>query len=291
MSLNRIYFLRAVGSLSLGVLLLPFAGAAQTLSADEAAFKADPVPLVRDASFNELHPAGTSKHAYQYRLRKTDEKGVTVKEIIETPDGDVARLMSRDDKPLSDEAEKAELDRLDNLYAHPEIQEHRHKKEQEDSDRADTMIKLLPTAFNYTYLGIVEGLSGPAYRLSFVPNPKFNPPSREAQVYHGMAGELWIDVREKRMAKFDAHLISDVDFAWGFAARLDKGGTILVEQKDVGDGHWEAANFKLNLTGKILMMKSLDMKTVEESTDFKPVPPGTDFRGAIQILKALPADK
>ena len=280
----------AIRLLAIAFFASPFLVLAQS-PADEASIKADPVPLVRDASFNELHSDPGGKHPFRYRLRKTDEKGISTKEIIETTDGDVARLMSREDKPLSADAEKAEMDRLDNLLAHPEIQVHRHKKEQEDSGRADTMIKLLPDAFTYTYLGVVQGLGGPAYRLSFVPNPKFNPPSREAQVYHGMAGELWIDVREKRMAKFDAHLISDVDFAWGFAARLNKGGTILVEQKDVGDGHWEAMNFRLNLTGKILMMKTLDMKTLEQASDFVAVPPGTGVKEAVEILKGLPADK
>ncbi len=273
----------AAGLLAL-VFLLPFSVQAQD---DIAAIKADPVPLVRDASFNEMHPGGSGKHPFRYRLRKTDEKGTNVKEIIETPDGDVARLLSKSDQPLTAEAQQAEADRLNNLLAHPEVQEHRHKREQEDSGRADTMIKLLPSAFIYHYEGIVQGLGGPAYRLSFVPNPKFDPPSREAEVYHGMAGELWIDVKEKRMARFDAHLVADVDFGWGIVGRLFKGGTILVEQKDVGEGHWETVTMKLNLTGKILMMKSLDIKTLEESSDFVPVPPGTDFRAAIAILKQL----
>ena len=259
-------------------------------SQEEAeAYKADPVPLVRDASFNELHPGMSGKHPYRYRLRKTDEKGTTVKEIIETPDGDVARLLSRNDKALTADAEQTEMARLDNLLAHPEVQEHRHKREQEDSSRADTMITLLPTAFTYKYLGIAEGLNGPAYRLAFTPNPNFNPPSREAQVYHGMAGELWIDVKEKRMSKFDAHLISDVDFGWGIVGRLFKGGTILVEQKDVGEGHWETVNMKLDLTGKILMMKGLNIQTLEQGSDYQPVPPNTRIREAVTILKSLPS--
>ena len=279
-------------SIAIAALALAAAGCLPLRAQSDAdAYKADPVPLVRDASFNELHPGQSGKHPYRYRLRKTDEKGTTVKEIIETPDGDVARLLSRNDKPLTPDAEQTEMARLDNLLAHPEVQEHRHKREQEDSSRADTMITLLPTAFTYKYLGIAESLNGPAYRLEFTPNPNFTPPSREAQVYHGMAGELWIDVKEKRMAKFDAHLISDVDFGWGIVGRLFKGGTILVEQKDVGDGHWETVNMKLNLTGKILMMKGLNIQTLEQGSDYQPVPPNTRIREAVNLLKSLPPDK
>ncbi len=288
MSLKRHLYRMTLAGLSMAaVSTTPFMHA----QSDVDVVKADPVPLVRDASFNELHPGSSGKHPYRYQLRKTDEKGTTVKEIVETPDGDVARLLSRDDKPLTPDAEQTEMARLDNLLAHPEVQEHRHKREQEDSSRADTMITLLPTAFNYKYLGIGEGLNGPAYRLAFTPNPAFNPPSREAQVYHGMAGELWIDVKEKRMARFDAHLISDVDFGWGIVGRLFKGGTILVEQKDVGDGHWETVNMKLNLNGKILMMKGLNIQTLEQGSGYQPVPPGTRIREAVTLLKSLPATK
>jgi hypothetical protein len=279
-------------ALVVAIVLHSPAAPAQTAAArdEAAAYQADPVPLVRDASYNEMHSFG-SPHRFRYRLSKTDEKGSSVKEIIETPDGDVARLMRKNGQPLSPEAEQAEMDRLNNLLAHPEIQEHRHKKEQEDSDRADTMVKMLPDAFTYKYLGVEEGLTGPAYRLSFTPNPKWSPPNREAEVFHGMAGELWIDVHQKRMARFSAHLISDVDFGWGFVGRLYKGGTILVEQKDVGNGHWETVTMKLNLNGKILMMKSLVEQTQEDGSEFVPLPPGTDLRAAIGILKDLPADK
>src|SRR3984957_17110771 len=77
----------------------------------------DPVALVRAASWNELHSSNQG-HPYRFRLRKQDENGVTTKDIIETRDGDIARLVAVDDKPLTPERAKAERDRLDNLLAH-----------------------------------------------------------------------------------------------------------------------------------------------------------------------------
>src|SRR5271170_8132554 len=105
----------------------------------------DPVALVRRASQNELKSAN-GNHPYRYQLHKIDDNKITTKEIVETKDGDVARLISVDDKPLDSEAKQAEIDRLNNLANHPELQAHRHKKEQEDSNRADEMIRLLPDA-------------------------------------------------------------------------------------------------------------------------------------------------
>jgi hypothetical protein len=243
---------------------------------------ADPTALVRRASQNEL---GTGDgHPRRYTLRKIDDGKITTKEIVETKDGDVARLISTGDKPLSGDAEQAEIARLNNLLAHPEIQEHRHKKEQEDSNRANEMIRLLPDAFLFHFEGMVDGPNGPCFRLSFKPNPNFTPPDREGEVYHGMAGELWIDQRQERMVRLDAHLISDVNFGWGILGKLFKGGTIVVEQKDVGNGHWETTHMQLRLQGKILMIKSLDIQTTEDANNFEPVRPQMGYQEAVHML-------
>lgn len=243
---------------------------------------ADPAALIRRTSKNELAP-GVGRPV-RFKLHKIDDGKITTKEIVETKDGDVARLIAINDKPLPPDALQAEVDRLNNLLAHPEIQEHRHKKEQEDGNRENEMIRLLPDGFFFHYEGMVDGPNGPAYRVSFKPNPNFQPPDREAEVYHGMEGELWIDQREERIVKLDSHLISDVNFGWGILGRLYKGGSILVEQKDVGEGHWEGTHMKLNLHGKALMIKSLSYETTEDSTDFEPVSPQWSYKDAVHLL-------
>jgi hypothetical protein len=245
----------------------------------------DPVAMVRAASWNELH-ATNSTHPVRFRLRKQDEIGSTTKDIVETKDGDIARLIAVNDQPLTPERAKAERTRLDNLLAHPELQIHRQKKEKEDSNRENEMVRLLPDAFLYTYRGIVNTPNGPAWRLTFQPNQSFIPPDRQAELYHGMAGELWIDCAQKRMARLDAHLIADVNFGWGMIGRLYKGGTILVVQKDVGDNHWETTHLKLNLTGKILMIKSLVIQSTEDGSDYKPVSNTLTYKDAVHLLES-----
>jgi hypothetical protein len=244
----------------------------------------DPAKIVRDASYNELHSTRPGR-SFSYRQHKVDPKGSVVKQIVETKDGDVARLIERDGKPLPPEEEQAEIDRLNNLLAHPEIQEHRHKKEQEDSARGDEMVRMLPDAFLYTFEGMVEGPSGLCYRLKFRPNPAFTPPDREGEVYHGMVGELWVDQSQLRLAKIDAHLVSDVNFGWGVLGRLYKGGSILVQNADMGLHHWETIHLKLNLQGKLLMLKSVDYSTTEDFSDFKIQPEELGYQEAIRLLQ------
>jgi hypothetical protein len=266
-----------------GTLLVAIASAAGATSQIP-----DVQKIVEDASWNEIHSSGPS-HPFRYRLAKEDPKGSTVKLIVETKDGQVARLIEKNGRPLTPAEDRAEIARLDNLLAHPEIQERRHKKEQEDSARGDELVRVLPHAFLYTYEGIEQGPSGPYYRLSFKPNPAFVPPDREGEVFHGMEGDLWIDKSQLRLAKFDAHLMSDVNFGWGFFGKLYNGGSILVEDADVGSSHWESLLMRLRLQGKILMVKNEDFSTTETSSDFHPVPPDMTYQDAIRMLKEYKA--
>jgi hypothetical protein len=107
----------------------------------------------------------------------------------------------------------------------------------------------------------------------------------EANIFRGLAGEVWIDQAQERLTRLDAHVIANVDFGWGILGKLDKGGTIQLEQSDIGNHDWELTSMKLNLKGKALMLKSLNIQLTEQATHFSQVPEGVDYRRAIQLLE------
>jgi hypothetical protein len=216
-----------------------------------------------------------------------DDHRDTTKDIIETEQGDVARLIAIHNRPLTPEANQAELDRLNTLAQHPEIQEHRHQREQKDAARVDRLMRLLPDAFQYRDQGTTPCPSskGTCHHLTFSPNPTFEPPDVEANIFRGLAGELWIDQAQERLTRLDAHVIANVDFGWGILGKLDKGGTIQLEQSDIGSGDWELTVLKLNLKGTALMVKSLDIQLTEQASHFSQVPSRVDYRKAIELLE------
>jgi hypothetical protein len=246
----------------------------------------DPAALVRRAIQNREDAANTHR-PLRYLLRKTDDHRDTTKDIIETDQGDVARLIAVDNQPLLAEANQAELERLNTLANHPEIQEHRHQREQKDADRVNRLMRLLPDAFLYRDQGTPPCPTGKGicHHLSFSPNPGFEPPDVEANIFRGLAGEVWIDQVQERLTRLDAHVIANVDFGWGILGKLDKGGTIQLEQSDIGDHDWQLTRMKLNLKGKALMLKSLNIQLTEQATHFSQVPPGVDYRKAIVLLE------
>jgi hypothetical protein len=266
------------------LVLILLALAPVCLSSTQPEQPIDPAALVRRAVQHRLDATRTHR-PLRYLLRKKDEQHDTTKDIIETADGDVARLVAINGQPLSAQANQAELDRLNSLANHPEVQEHRHQREQKDAERADRLMRLLPDAFLYRLEGMADCAAGRCYHLSFSPNPRFDPPDLEASILRGMSGEVWIDQAQERLTRLDAHFIKDVDFGWGILGRLDKGGTIHLEQADIGGNDWEAAAMKLNMRGKALMVKTLSVQITQEASHFSLVPPGVDYRKAIQLLE------
>jgi hypothetical protein len=244
----------------------------------------DPTALVRRAIQHRFDSA-PNQPPLRYLLRKQDGPRDNTKDIIETRDGDVARLVALNGQPLSAQANQDELDRLNLLANHPEVQQHRKLREQKDAERVNRLMHLLPDAFLYRFEGMAPCAGGQCYHLSFSPNPRFTPPDVEAAIFRGMAGELWIDQAQERLTRLDSHLISNVDFGWGILGKLDEGGTIQIEQADVGGRNWQVTLLKLNLRGKALMVKSLNIQMTEQASHFSPVPAGIDYRQAIQLLQ------
>jgi hypothetical protein len=205
--------------------------------------------------------------------------------MIETKDGDVARLIAVNGKPLTPDAEKTELARLDNLAQHPELQEHRRKEEQEDTNRINHILSLLPDALLYQFEGMAPCPSGQCYRLSFKPNPNFTPPDIEASILTGVDGEVWIDQAQERLTRLDAHFIRNVDIGFGILFKLNQGGTVSLRQTNVGNNDWELTGLAIHVTGKILMVKSFSNQSTQEMSHFSPITPNLSYRDAIQLLK------
>jgi len=250
-----------------------------------AAVPVSPVALVRRAVQLRLEEE-KSHRPVRYVLRKTDGDHETTKEIIETKDGDVARLISINGQPLTAEQERTEMNRLDTLAAHPEMEERRRRSEQKDAARIDQLVGMLPDSEIYTLEGMVSCGANQCYRLSFTPNPNFETPNIEAEVLRGFAGEVWIEQTQQRLVRLDAHLVREVSVGFGILGRLNQGGTMELQQEFEGNAQeWQPTVLKMNLSGKALMVKTVNIRINELASDFAPVSPELGYRDAIAMLK------
>jgi len=221
----------------------------------------------------------------RYRLHKTSPRLTSTKEIIETRDGDVARLVSLFDKPLSQADEQAEEARLDALLNDASRQRHRKQNEEGDLGIVLKLLRMLPDAYLYQYVGAGAGPTGRVEKFSFRPNPNFSPPDLETEALKAMTGELWIDAAQERVTRLEGHLQEDTDYGWGILGKLDKGGWIVIEQADMGGRQWRIARFQMKMNLRILF-KTKNIDTAEEMTGYAPLPAGLGYQEAIRLLRA-----
>ncbi len=245
--------------------------------------------LVRQVIANE-DKAIKENVRFLYRLRtETPKTGAITKEVVETNEGVVARLIAVNDQPPTAEQRQKDDERLQKLASDPQARAAKQKQQKEDEERTTRMVKALPDAFLYEYDGFEPDKNGqPMIRLKFKPNPKYDAPNRELQVYYGMEGAMLIDPSGERLVKIQARLFKGVNFGWGILGHLDPGGRFEVEQSRVGDDRWEVTEMRLRFTGKILLFKSLNINEHETAFDYRRAPENLSFVEGIEFLKKQP---
>jgi hypothetical protein len=266
-----------------GLALVAALGAAQTPAPAPAESAQE---LVRKVVSRELAEEGKPR-PYIYRLRREGPEGSssTTRDILDTRDGLVSRLVATNDRPATAE-ERAKDDRhLEKLLANPEEQRKRKQRQKEDAEQVRRLLRALPDAFLYEQDGAEPGPHGDLARLKFRPNPNFDPPSRETILYKGMEGTMVVEPRDLRVVRIDASLLEDVTLGWGLLARLHKGGRFTLEQSLLPDGEWETTSMTLDFTGKAFLFKTIRIKQKQSITDFRPAPANLSLAEGIELLK------
>ncbi len=262
---------------------------AQTTTSGQCCQPAPPAinanELVRRAVANEVK-ANSDGVSMMFRVRRQTAKATQTREYVETREGTAGMLVAVDDKPLNAQQHQQEMARLENIVNNPAEIRKKQKQQKEDSERVLQMVKTLPDAFRYEYVGIEHSKEGDELvRLKFWPNPAFEPPSREQEVFTGMNGFLLIDTKRQRIARIDGTLFKDVNFGWGILGHLNQGGRFVVVQGPAAEGYWTTTHMQLNFTGKALLFKSIRIQEVEDSSGFRRVPNNLTFAQGIDLLK------
>ena len=276
--------------LLLSTLILPLA---PVLWAQEPQAPQTPaVDLVREAISQEVSAANKPSAKFMFRSRKQTPKGSQTHLYVETNEALAGMVIAVNDQPVSVQQQQQEQGHLDWLINNPDQLRKKQARERDDNERTMKILKALPDAFQYEYIGLEQGdaeMGKPGdtmVRLKFTPNPGYSPPTHVEQVLQGMQGYLVIDKTEHRLARIDGTLFRDVTFGWGIIGHLDKGGHFLVEQADVGEGHWEISAMSLRMTGKILVFKSISMSSDEKFSDFHQVGENLSFAKGVELLKS-----
>jgi hypothetical protein len=255
----------------------------------QGALPEDANQLVREAVQNEMNGEGKDHTHWRYHLHREDDRGSQDRDVIETKEGSLAKTLLINGRPLTAEQRNLDEERMKKLVNDPNERAKRDHRVQQDEEKARQLLKAIPDAFIFKY----DGIEGTQVRLNFRPNTNFSPPTRELAVYHAMTGKVWIDQSARRLSRIEGQLFEKVNFGWGLLGHLEKGGTFKVVQQDVGGGHWSTIQLEVNMQGRAVIFKSLNVREHETLTDFHRVPDDLSMAQAFGILEKaanLPAN-
>ncbi|HEY6305632.1 MAG TPA: hypothetical protein VI488_04125 [Candidatus Angelobacter sp.] len=246
------------------------------------------VPLPQDANEyvqqaieHELAEQARDHVHWRYHYHREDEKNNADRDVIETSEGSLARVLLLWGKPLTAEQRQKDEERMRKQVTDTEERARIAKRNKEDDEKVGKMLRAIPKAFIFKYNGEEKGV----VRLSFVPNPKYDPPSMEQKIFRSLNGMVYVDRAQNRLAGVEGTLFEDVNFGWGILGRLYKGGTFKVTMKDLGDGHWEVGSEEVNMIGRAVLFKTITRKQKEIYTDHRRMPDSITLAQAFEILQ------
>lgn len=238
--------------------------------------------LVRQVVNNELK-IGDQDHSHWMYRRHTEKQNAPKQEeeVVETSNGSLTRPILIDGRqPTAEEQQKAEqhIQQLASDPSEPERSSRQRKEEQEHTDR---MFRMLPDALNFTY----AEERGDLVKLTFVPNPQFRAPTREAEVFHALQGFMWVDRKQNRLGEISGRLVRKVKFGGGLLGHLDEGGTFDVKKEEVAPGSWKMTVLSVNMTGRVLFFKAISEQQKESRGEFKRLPDDLTVAQAAELLQ------
>ncbi|WP_263365190.1 hypothetical protein [Edaphobacter bradus] len=227
----------------------------------------------------------------RYRMRIVDAKGDRVRDVLESEDGTVARLILKNGRPLTEEEDKAERHRLNDMLQSPS-EYYKHVKDDSSGRKiADSLMRLVPDAMIFTYVpGQPQTGMNPDMTevvSDYTPNPQFHPPTTAAEALKGLKGRAWVDAKTRHLVRMEGTIFQGVNFGWGVLAHIYPGGKLALDQADAGNGRWIFTHFSEQISVRALMVKTLNINTTVDASNFQSVSP-MKYQDAIRLLLNTP---
>ncbi len=245
-----------------------------------------------DAAENEIRAIEHPGQSLRYRMHITDRKGDQIRDEIESRDGTVARTVQRDGRALTPDEDAAERARLNDLLSSPDAFAKHMEKDRSGKKTAVDLVRVMPDAMIYTYVPGQPQLPNSGSRrqvvLDYNPNPQWTPPNTTAEGLTGLRGRIWIDADSRTTVRMEGAIFRQVNFGWGMLAHIYPGGNLLLEQANPVGSRWIFTHFQENISVRALMVKTMDIRSSVEASNFQPIPE-MSYADAIHLLLSAPS--
>lgn len=204
------------------------------------------------------------------QIKSTETK---TSEIMELYGEQVERLISKDDKPLSDKDNKKEEEKIQKLIEKRKNESEndrkkREEKEEKDREQGRQFVREVADAYNFHFAGI-ESLAGrDTYVIDAEPRPGYQGHLKESKFLPKFRFRAWIDKDESQWKKLDIQCIDTVSVGL-FLARIHKGSRIIIEQTRINDEVWLPQHIDVKIDVRLALVKNFDVEDDITYRDYK----------------------
>ena len=270
--------------------LLAFDSAGDRLQAQKAAVTPAAVPaLVDDAVKLQLDDFHHTAWALRYRVHRVTDRDDTIRDLVESADGNVSRTLERRGQRLSPDQASAEERRLRSLTP-VELGKHRHGADSSDKFAME-LIGAMPRAMTYSLTAgqpQLQQFAGPQVVLDYAPNPEFHPESTAQSLLPGLAGRMWIDPETHHLLRIEINIIKNLNLVFGMLAHVYQGGTMVYEQHPVGGGHYAYSHIEIDVRLRELMVKTVPYHSTMDASNVTLLPSPPPLKQAVEMLLSTP---
>lgn len=264
-------------------------------SAHPQAVSLSPKAWAEEVANNEIKIIQYEKSYLRYRIHTIDSKGDQVRDVIESKDGTVARLLYKDNRPLTPQEDADEHSRLQAMLDSPAAFARHIKNDASGKKLAVDLIRLMPQAMLFTYASgqpqrprSPTSANAPEIVLDFEPDPNWNPPTMTSEALTGLKGRLWLDPATHVLTRLQGTIFKQVNVGLGVFAHIFPGGQVTFDQVQVLPDRWLFSHFVEHVTVRALMFKTISEDMDLQTSNYGKVNE-MNYRGAIHLLLEQPA--
>lgn len=184
-----------------------------------------------------------------------------------------SRLVQKDDKPLTEQEQKKEDEKLEKFLAKlrnqsEEEHEKRLAKEKKEREEARAFLRDAVNAYDFTLAGEENVGGAEAWVIEAAPRKDFHPTQPHADILSKIKGKVWIEKREYNWVKVEAESFDTISFGL-FLFRIHKGARFSFEQLHMNDEVWLVRRFYINGGARLALLKNEAVEQEDIFSDYK----------------------
>jgi hypothetical protein len=149
-----------------------------------------------------------------------------------------------------------------------------------DEQHAEQMLALLHKAFLFDD----PHPDGNDLKITYRPDPAYQPRTMEERVLHGMEGAVLVDKASMQLHHIEGKLPSDVSLGYGLLGTIHAGSNFSTTHEMQPGGDWKDAMVNTAIEGKVMLFKEIGKNEHVVHSEFKRLQENISVADAVALL-------